>query len=209
MSHTLQEVAKITERPYAVVKKHAQRGKLQTVLEGRSRVVTEEALAAYQAAEGLERTAAALRVVNDDLTELREAVGEAGNAIARLPSHVLGAILDGMPKTGKGGHSGRSTAFLEAKEGIPSKEPPVEPDEEVDPHGGRPVGFQWGEAPRWKHVSESTWAIGKATWTWNGLGWEAGGSIVGREIGEGISPANPYSEKRPMAPSRKVTEEDA
>jgi hypothetical protein len=111
-----------------------------------------------------------------------------------------------MPKTGKGGHAGKPETFLKAIEGVPRNPPLEEPDEDVDPHGGHPIGFQWAETPRWKRISESTWAIGNAKWIWNGLGWEGAGAAAGRELGEGISPANPYSEKRPVAPSKKAAD---
>ena len=206
MSHTLQEVAKITGLHYAVVKKHAQRGKLKTSLEGRNRVVSDDDLAAYQASDALDKLSDALRDVDGDVKELKIASGEAGNHISRLPSHIRDAILNGMPKTGKGGHVGRSTDYLTAIEGVPTNPELEEPDEDVDPHGGRKIGFQWAETPRWKRVSESTWAIGNAKWTWNGLGWEGSGAAAGRELGEGVSPANPYSSKRPLAPSKKAAD---
>ena len=206
MSHTLQEVAKITGLPYAVVKKHSQRGKLRSMLAGRTRVVSDDDLAAYQAAMSLEKVAGELRTVDGDTKPLKTASLEAGNHIARLPSNIRTAILDGMPKTGKGGHAGKAEAFLASIEGVPHREPLEEPDEDVDPHGGKPVGFQWDEAPRWKRVSETTWAIGQAKWIWNGIGWEGAGAVDGRDLGEGVSPANPYSQKRPLAPSQKAAD---
>lgn len=201
MSYTLQQVAQTTGRPYAVIKKHAQRGKLQTVLEGRNRVVTEEGLAAYQAAEGLEKVADAVRNPETPLSELKTRSNEAGNAISRLPPKIRDAILDGMPKTGKGGHSGKSEPFRNAVGGeIRDAEGPEEPNDD-NPHGGKPVGFRWGEAPRWKHSSTDSWSLDGAIWTWNGLMWEGSGKAEGRTLADDISPANPYSEKRPLAVS--------
>lgn len=201
MSHTLQEVAKATGRPYAVVKKHAQRGKLRTTKEGRAVVVTDDDLALYQASEGLERVAVELRVVEGDTTSLREASGEAGNAIARLPPKVAQAILDGIPRTGKGGHGGSPEPFRKATRDIPRPEIVIVEPSDEDPHAGHPVGFAWKENPRWERVSPLTWAIGEASWTWNGMGWEGSGSNKGKTLGVGISPASPYSERRPLSPS--------
>lgn len=203
--YTLQQVAQLTRQSYMVVKKHAQRGKLQTVVQGRNRVVTEDGLAAYQAAEGLERVAEGVRGPETDqnaLKTLREASKEAGNAISRLPPKVRDAILDGMPKTGKGGHAGKSEPFRNAVGGeIRDAEVLEEPDDD-NPHGGKPVGFQWRETPRWKRTSESTWSLDGALWTWNGLMWEGGGKAEGRSLADDVSPANPYADKRPMTVSK-------
>lgn len=200
MSHTLQEVAQITGKPYAVVKKHAQRGKLGTTREGRAVLVSDDQLAVYQSAEALDEVADALRASNGTGTPQ---LVEAGNVIARLPPPVLTAILEGLPLMGKPKpRAGGPEPFREASKGVAHKGPVSEPTDD-DPHNGKRVGFAWRDAPRWRHSSETTWSLFETTWTWNGLLWEGGGAAEGRTLGEGISPASPYSHLRPSSPPRK------
>lgn len=201
MSHTLQEVAQITGKPYAVVKKHAQRGKLGTTRDGRSVLVTDDQLALYQSAEALDELSDAVRASNGTGTPQ---LVEAGNVIARLPSPVLNAILEGLPLTGKPKpRAGGPEPFREASRAVPHKGPVAEPTED-DPHNSKPIGFAWRDTPRWKRTDETTWSLSGTTWTWNGMLWEGGGSAEGRTLGEGISPASPYSHLRPSSPPRRA-----
>lgn len=192
---TLAEVATATGQSLAVVRKHAQRGKLHTEHRGTTLVVTDEAFDAYVATDGLRDAA--------DAVEASGRVREAGHHIARLPSRILEAILAGTPKEKK--KVGDSVAFREATAGIPAPATPlVEPDDD-NPHGAAPIGHQWIDSPRWKRISEDTWALGAtARYTWNGMFWEGHGTVEGRQLGDGISPAHPFSHLRPIQPSKAV-----
>ena len=190
--HTLGEVATKTGQTLETVRKHVQRGKLVATKSGSAVTVSDEALDAYIASSGLRQ--AAMKV------EATQQVREAGNVIAKLPVHVVEAILAGIPMGKK--KVGDSVAFQRATADLPMTETGVVEPTDENPHGGTKVGFQWQEAPRWKRVTENGWKLGDAIWAWNGLGWEGQGSMEGRVLGDGISPANPYSAKRPMEPSK-------
>jgi len=197
---TLQQVAEITGVHYANLKKQSQRGQLRTkTVDGRL-YVTQEDLDAYQAAKGFGELHE--KVVGQTLPTVAR---EAGNSIARMPAAVRGAILDGLPASKK---PGSPDPYLAAVKKYPRQEPvPITSD---DPHFGFEVGYQHEETPRWKRRSASTWALGKATWTFSpnpkgGDGvWIGGGSREGAHLAEGFSPANPYSEYRPLAGSESV-----
>ena len=200
MSHTLQEVASITGKPYAVIKKHAQRGKLGTIRDGRSVLVTEDQLALYQSAEALDGLSDAVRARNGTGTP---ALIEAGNVIARLPSPVLNAILEGMPLTGKPKpRAGGPEPFREISKTVAHKAQVPEPTDD-DPHGSKPIGSHGVTRRAGSGPATRRGACG-VTWTWNGLLWEGGGSAEGRQLGEGITPASPYSHLRPSSPPRRA-----
>lgn len=197
----LAQVAEITGVPYANLKKQAQRNQLRTRSRGGRLYVTDEDLDAYMAANNI--VALSKRVVGQSLGVIAR---EAGNSIARLPEKVRGAILEGMP-TSKN-KTGGPEPFLKATAGFPKRSAaPITSD---DPHFEFGVGYQHSESPRWKRRSSSTWVLGKATWTFSpdpkgGPGtWIGGGSREGATLAPGFSPANPYSEYRPLAGSETV-----
>ncbi len=190
---TLNEVAERTGQSLETIRKHAQRGKLVTSKSGTSVTVSEAAFDAYLAASGLRKAA--------DKVERTGKVREAGNILAKLPDHVARAILDGLPTSKK---PGNGEMFKKATRNVSKNVEMPEPSDE-DPHNSAPIGWQWSESPRWKRVDENSWKLGSAVWRWNGLAWEGSGTVEGRMLGDGISPASPYSDKRPMEPSKAVT----
>lgn len=197
MSITLQEASTRSGVAYALLKKHAQRGKLRTSKDGPRLLVEEADLDAYLAAEKLGRTAAAV-----EGQPVAVIAREFGNAIASLPSHVQAAILEGMPTQKSPG--GSSAPFKKAVEGIPKRVAAPDVPEDVDPHRGFAVGHQHRHAPRWKRTSSSTWSLDGASWSWNGMFWEGGGSRDGQTLAVGISPAAPMADYRPIQPSKAV-----
>lgn len=190
---TLQEFAAETGVAYATLKKHAQRGQLKTRREGARIFIADEDAATYMLAHGLEKAADAVREFG---SEADAALREVGNVIARLPARVQTAILEGLPTTKK---PGSPDAFIKAAAALPQL--PGVSGESDDPHFGHPVGYQHKESPRWKRTSATTWSLGESSWIWNSLFWEGAGEAEGRALAEGISPANPYSDQRPLGPS--------
>lgn len=188
---TLKEVADKTGRSEAVLRKHMERGKLRTTKEGGRTVVDGDDLDAYMTSEELSATAVAVLTSPDVPREI-------GNMIARLPRRVAESILMAMPTSKK--VTGAPELVDKAMRGL-AKNPPADEGSD-DPHFGHPVGFQHAESPRWKRTTSTTWALGDAKWSWNGLEWEGGGSRDGQSLGEGISPAAPASDRRPIAPSK-------
>lgn len=196
MTHSIPEAAAILGISYATLRKHISRGKIATTtIDGRARI-TQEAIDAYVAQRDLS-------------TAVREMTGkepvkaglEFGNSISRLPQTVRDAILDGIPTTKR---QGGPEAFRKATKGLNRREVPEVP-ETTDPHRGFPVGHRHADTPRWKRIDGDTWSADGSSWTWNGLFWEAGGKIEGRgPLPDGISPADPNSDRRPLIPSTQV-----
>lgn len=197
---TLAQAAEITGVAYATLKKHGQRGHLRIKTVNGRVYVAEEDLEAYQASKGFGELHE--KVMGQSLPTVAR---EAGNSIARMPAAVRAAVLDGMPTSKK---AGSPDPYNKAIQSFPHQEPvPITSD---DPHFNLEIGYQHAETPRWKRKSVSTWVLGKATWTFSpdprgGPGtWIGGGSREGARLAPGFSPANPYSEYRPLAGSESV-----
>lgn len=192
MTKTLAEVAEITGRPEATLRKHIQRGRLIATVEAGRSVVSDPDLDRYLTAEELTTTAETVRKPETNVPR------EIGNMIGRLPPSIANAILDGMPTQKK--PAGDPEAFKKDTKNT-RKNPPVEIDDS-DPHRGYPIGYQHTEKPRWKRTSKSTWSLDGATFAWNGMGWEGGGARDGMLLTDDVSPADPYSDKRPLGPPK-------
>lgn len=192
---SLQSAAQMTGIAYATIKKDAQREKLRVTREGGKVFTTEEDLEVYVAGKQI------VRIVESTAGQPADVFPrEIGNGIANLPPRLLNAILDGIPTAKK---PGGSAAYLRERAAVPHAPPSVVPDPD-DPHNGYPVGYQHTQAPRWKRTSESTWSLAGATWSWNGLFWEGGGTRVDSTLGEGVSPSNPDTHFRAAATSKAV-----
>lgn len=197
MSHTLAEIAEITGKSQAVLRKHIERGKLAVSKDGNRILVEDEALEAYQASDIFEEASVASQTKNG---------WEVGNIIARLPTRFLNAILDGIPTAKK---AGSPTAWEAATIDVPKRPTPVK---DGDPHWGFKVGHQHNDEPRWARSNSNTWRLGDATFTWDPemKAWVGGGVRSGVYLhddleGEGnISPANPATHFRPLAPPGAV-----
>ena len=203
MTLTLQEVAQRTGRPYAVLKKHAQRGKLITHRDGARTVIEESDLEAYLLSEHLSEA-----VDRAEGQPLDTVTREVGNTIGRAPQFVIDSIIAGIPTQKK---PGSSTAFKTAIESIPKRQiedvsGPVDPD---DPHCGFPIGWIHQFQPKWARVNSSRWSLGDAWYVWNGIFWEGGGVREGVILGEGQSPASPYSDCRPLSAPVAVPDKKA
>lgn len=186
---TFSEAAERANVAEATLRKHAQRGKLVTKRVEGQVVISEEALAAYQAGVTL---VAAGRAIQSGR--------EIGNLFGNLPTPVRDAILQAMPTQKKA--EGHPELVDKAFRGI-AHHGPVD-EESDDPHFGHPIGYQHKTSPRWKRINASTWSLGGATWSHNGIMWVGGGLREGKELGEGVSPAAPAADRRPLAPSEPV-----
>jgi len=184
---------------YAAMRKDAERGKIKVKRDGNRTVTTDEDLAAYMASKGLAKLADTL----GDTKAVTAGVRELGNIWANLDPKLQAAILDGIPKTSNGKVSGgNAEAWKRATKG--RREVSVT-EESPDPHFGHPVGYRHRQTPRWGRISESTWELDGATYSWNGLVWEGGGKAEGRVLSDdNVSPAAPASDRRPLAPSKAV-----
>ena len=189
MSYTLAEVAERTGKTQANLRKLIERGQLRAEKESGRLMVSDEALEALLGGEVLDQAADEVRAGKTH---------EVGNTIARLPGRILSAILEGAGSTSKPARAPSPEPFRRATEGVPRQEVPVETD---DPHWGFPVGHRFVDGPRWQRKNKNTWVCGDGSYTWNGFLWEGGGSREGVTLAEGISPANPDSHFRPLAPS--------
>jgi excisionase family DNA binding protein len=188
--YTVGQVAKLAGVNEATVRQHIVRGRLIAEKDGGRTLITQAALDAYLTEDALVETAAEVRKPGANVPR------EIGNMLARLPAHVAEAILAGIPTAKK---AGSPDAFNMAIEQLPKREVP---EEEGDPHAGYPIGHQHLEPPRWKRVSDSTWRLDDAAFTWSGSQWV--GTRDGAFLGEGISPSSPWSDRRPLAPAKKV-----
>jgi excisionase family DNA binding protein len=186
VTHSLQEVAELTGRSQAVLRKHIERGKLRATKDGSRTTISDDDLDRYLAADELDKTSHAL-TTTDDLTPL-------STLLARLPPKIQQAILDGMPS---GKKQGSPEPFKKAVADLRGDTLPVAGADADDPHQGHPRGFAHSSAPRWKRTGPSTWTLGKRTFSWNGFGWEGGQDAEGTELEEGISPANGQPDLRP------------
>ena len=197
MPLTLQEVATKTGQSYDLLKKHAQRGRIKTYKEGGRIMVADADLDAYLASQEL---GAVVEVAGRPATIYGR---DLGNTISRLPTSVQSALLEAMPtsKNGAGHPELVEKAVANLGPGyVHQSVPEVDPE---DPHCGFPVGYRHASSPRWGRTSEDTWELNGATLTWTGLFWVAGGSWANsdRSFGEGISPASPHAEMRPLTPN--------
>ena len=190
---TLAQAAKDAGVSYQVLKKHAQRGKLNLGRDEAGRPTIEsEDLEAYLALERLgklstEAAGKTSAVIARDL----------GNVIAGMPQFIRDAILDGIPQGGEKRRTGGSEAYQKATAGL-DVDRVVDPFPD-DPHHGFPIGYAHDTVPKWARVNSSTWMLGSASYSWNGFMWEPGGTA--KSIGDDISPASPYADKRPLQPS--------
>jgi len=194
MTYTISQIAKMTGRSEATVRQHLSRGRLRASREGGRTTVSQADLDAYLSSEELVATAPKVRgAAGADVPR------EIGNMINRLPPHVAEAILDGIPTAKR---QGGPDAFNRIAVTFATHDVPEESD---DPHWGFPIGHQHADSPRWYRASASTWQLGEARWSWNGINWEGGGSRAGVVLDEGLSPAHPWSDGRPLAPPKKVS----
>lgn len=192
-TYSIAQIAEMTGSSEGTLRQHASRGHLRTMKQGTRSVVTQPDLDAYLSAEALVATVPKVRATNADVPR------EIGNMIARLPKAVGDAILEGLPTTKR---AGSGEAYRKAVAKLPQY-PAVADSGDV--HWGYPIGYQHKTAPRWKRVSESTWNLDGASWSWNGFEWEGGGSRDNvPPLGDGVSPASPYADQRPLAMSKKV-----
>lgn len=189
--YTVSQVAKLTGVSEATLRQHIARGRLVAEKDGTRSIVTQASLDAYLAAGALSEAATEVRRPGADVPR------EIGNMLNRLPPHVAEAILAGVPTSKK---AGSGEAFNRSIEQLPKRDVP---EDAGDPHWGYPIGYQHLESPRWKRISETAWRIEDVTYSWNGFAWEC--SREGVEIGSDISPANPWSDRRPLAPAKRVT----
>jgi len=194
---SLQQAAAKYGVPYALLKKHAQRGKIEITKDGSRTSVTDEAMEAYRDAEKLGTAV-------DTMSRAADHSGyrDLGNVIANLGSKAQEAILAGMPLAGRapGPRSGNSDAFKALPtRGDIDEHPLVKHADDI--HFMFPVGFAHSSSPRWERVDESTWKLGDATYTFTGFGWEGGGSKAGVILGDGITPAHPDAGRRPLGPN--------
>lgn len=198
---SLAEVAERTGLGIETLRKHVQRNKLRATRGDDGKYSVKDAdLELYMAGDLFASMTAA---AHDAAKPAPEAVRELGNIFGQVPTNILNAILSGIPhSSNKGTSPGNPAAFLAATKGMPPGPPVIEDSE--DPHFGHPIGYAHEVSPRWKRISESTWELDKARWSFNGFGWEGSGSADGRELAEGISPAAPASDRRPLAPSKAV-----
>lgn len=191
-TYTIAEVAELTGRSEQTVRQHASRGRLAVLKDGLRTLVTQQALDAYMSVDALETAVEAVKAPEADVPR------EIGNMLSRLPPHVAEAILEGLPTSKR---PGSGDAFARVTARLPER--PV-PEPSDDPHWGFPVGYQHVDAPRWKRSTKNAWSLGDATYSWNGFNWEGGGSRDGA-LPVDISPADPWSDRRPMAPPKKVS----
>jgi excisionase family DNA binding protein len=191
---TLQRAAERAGIPFETFRKAAQRGHIRTVREGERVLVESDDLDLYLATQKLKEAIPLAQ------TDTERFIRDVGNAIARMPTQIQQGILEGI---GHGKVQASPEPARRAMKAFPKTQeaPPHEVD---DPHFGNPVGYRHSSRPAWKRISASTWRLGDATWSWNGLGWEGGGSAAGRALGDGISPASPYADQRPMTSSEPV-----
>ena len=189
--YTLSEAAEITGRSVSTLRQHIVRGRLIAEKDGNRTLIPSDRLDAYMSAETLIAAVPMVRISTNVPKEI-------GNMIERLPPKVIEAILEGLPTSKK---AGSGTAFRAISETLPHQGLPVESE---DPHWGFSVGHQHVDAPKWKRMSANTWSLGDGRWSWNGIGWEGGGSREGVILEEGMSPASPFADQRPLAPSEAV-----
>lgn len=187
MSHTLAEVAEQTGKTQTILRKHIERGKLRATKDGPRLLIEDEDLEDYLASDIFEEASVAVQQNKNSW--------EIGNIIAKLPVRLRNAISDGMPTAKK---AGSPDAWIAATNDIPKQRVPVQ---DGDPHWGFTVGYQHLEEPRWTRNNSSTWSIGGASYSWDPAGiWVGGGTKEGIFLPDDISPANPDTHFRPLAP---------
>jgi hypothetical protein len=195
MPLTLPEAAEKAGVSIATIKKQQQRGQIRATKGDSGRLeVSEDDFALYLASRGLLE---ASETAEKGMPELPKLVHDVGDVFGALPAHIADAILAGVAH--KGGAS--PEPFRAAMEGLGNETSRqiAEPSAE-DPHASCPIGYRHVSSPAWGRVSELTWELNGGTYTWTGLFWEGGSVFDGRVLDEGISPASPYSDKRPSAP---------
>lgn len=200
----LTEIAEQEKIPIERLRKHIQRGKLKATRQEDGRyTITDGDWATYLTVEKLGEVGESLQETVVPAKKLAQQVREIGNLFGNLPPAIANAILAGMPTTKKpgGDPEGVAKAF-EAAGARPN--PPDLVETSDDPHFGHPIGYQHKASPRWKRVSASTWELDGAKWSWNGFGWEGSGTVADRTLGEGVNPAAPAVDRRPLAPSKPV-----
>lgn len=178
---TLQEAAEKAGMSYPAMKKAEQRGQIRSTRTDGRIMVSEEDLEAFTAGKVLVTAGESLQMAQP----AHEAINDLGKHLIRLPARVQVAILAGISE-------GSPKPYLEATAQKARKVPT-----HADPHWAHPVGFVQPNAPRWKRESKSTWVLGKAQVSWNGISWVGAGSLDGQDFDLPMSPAHELADLRP------------